>query len=141
MRLNPRQRAAHALFKTYIDIVHVDKVEGDKLFKQRTGAEVRGGAQWFVTGCMCSVIGDAVVLSQLPLLNLLPTLIWVSAGGNMSGLHTITLQAWSVLPCVNLRAVWLLAATASATARHNSHFWAHCHRAVCGHGLKVCTGL
>jgi hypothetical protein len=42
MRLNPRQRAAHALFKTYIDIVHVDKAEGDKLFKQRTGTEVRG---------------------------------------------------------------------------------------------------
>lgn len=40
MRLNPRQRAAHALFKTYIDVVHVDKEEGDKLFKQRTGAEV-----------------------------------------------------------------------------------------------------
>lgn len=39
MRLNPRQRAAHALFKTYIDVVHVDKEEGDKLFKQRTGAE------------------------------------------------------------------------------------------------------
>jgi hypothetical protein len=40
MRLNPRQRAAHALFKTYIDIVHVDKEEGDKLFKQRTGGQV-----------------------------------------------------------------------------------------------------
>jgi DNA replication licensing factor MCM4 len=40
MRLNPRQRAAHALFKTYIDIVHVDKAEGDKLFKQRTGGQV-----------------------------------------------------------------------------------------------------
>jgi hypothetical protein len=37
MRLNPRQRAVHALFKTYIDVVHVGKEEGDKLFKQRTG--------------------------------------------------------------------------------------------------------
>lgn len=43
LRLNPRQRAAHALFKTYIDVVHVDKEEGDKLFKQRTGAEVSRG--------------------------------------------------------------------------------------------------
>jgi hypothetical protein len=40
MRLNPRQRAVHALFKTYIDVVHVGKEEGDKLFKQRTGVRV-----------------------------------------------------------------------------------------------------
>lgn len=50
MRLNPRQRAAHALFKTYMDIVHVDKEEGDKLFKQRTGAEVR-----YCVGCLCAL--------------------------------------------------------------------------------------
>lgn len=54
MRVNPRQRAAHALFKTYLDVVHVDKEEGDKLFKQRTGAEVSlsVGVSVWLSGCL-----------------------------------------------------------------------------------------
>lgn len=45
MRLNPRQRAVHALFKTYIDVVHVGKEEGDKLFKQRTGVRTNAAVK------------------------------------------------------------------------------------------------
>eukprot|EP00878_Enallax_costatus_P013418 GHUV01014031.1.p1 GENE.GHUV01014031.1~~GHUV01014031.1.p1 ORF type:complete len:879 (+),score=279.82 GHUV01014031.1:392-3028(+) len=58
LRLNPRQRAAHALFKTYLDVVHVAKDETDKLFRPRTGAEdaisqvtqTQGGADVLVSG-------------------------------------------------------------------------------------------
>eukprot|EP00882_Tetradesmus_deserticola_P034770 GHRQ01040035.1.p2 GENE.GHRQ01040035.1~~GHRQ01040035.1.p2 ORF type:complete len:102 (-),score=30.84 GHRQ01040035.1:54-359(-) len=43
LRVNPRQRAAHALFKTYLDVVHVAKDEGDRLFRPRgaAGTQVR----------------------------------------------------------------------------------------------------
>jgi hypothetical protein len=43
LRVNPRQRAAHALFKTYLDVLHVAKDEGDRLFRPRgaAGTQVR----------------------------------------------------------------------------------------------------
>jgi hypothetical protein len=48
LRVNPRQRAAHALFKTYLDVLHVAKDEGDRLFRPRgaAGTEVSSAA-WF----------------------------------------------------------------------------------------------
>ena len=32
LRVNPRQRAVHALFKTYLDVVHVARADEAKLF-------------------------------------------------------------------------------------------------------------
>lgn len=55
LRLNPRQRAAHALFKTYLDVVHVGKDETDKLFRPRTGGV---GIMGTVSVCFC--FGDTM---------------------------------------------------------------------------------
>eukprot|EP00879_Flechtneria_rotunda_P020435 GHRR01021500.1.p1 GENE.GHRR01021500.1~~GHRR01021500.1.p1 ORF type:complete len:510 (+),score=166.40 GHRR01021500.1:266-1795(+) len=56
MRLNPRQRAAHALFKTYLDVVHVAKDEVDKLFRPRgaggNAAEVSRTLQHVCMQCL-----------------------------------------------------------------------------------------
>lgn len=70
MRLNPRQRAAHALFKTYMDVVHVDKEEGDKLFKQRTGATVSG-----------SIVMHEIIAWPLMLLRRKPAACCTGRGG------------------------------------------------------------
>jgi hypothetical protein len=32
LRVNPRQRAMHALFKTYLDVVHVARADEAKMF-------------------------------------------------------------------------------------------------------------
>jgi len=45
LRLNPRQRASHALFKTYLDVVHVQKEETDKLFRPRGANTTQAGGQ------------------------------------------------------------------------------------------------
>lgn len=47
LRVNPRQRASHALFKTYLDVLHVAKDEADRLFRPRgaAGTQVRDYVQ------------------------------------------------------------------------------------------------
>lgn len=32
MRVNPRQRSLHALFKTYLDVLHFEKDAGTRMF-------------------------------------------------------------------------------------------------------------
>uniref|UniRef100_A0A383VUH6 DNA replication licensing factor MCM4 n=1 Tax=Tetradesmus obliquus TaxID=3088 RepID=A0A383VUH6_TETOB len=60
LRVNPRQRASHALFKTYLDVLHVAKDEADRLFRPRGAAgtqgesleatQTQGGPDSFVSG-------------------------------------------------------------------------------------------
>eukprot|EP00775_Hariotina_reticulata_P002347 gene2347-2653_t len=49
LRLNPRQRASHALFKTYLDVVHVQKEETDKLFRPRGANTTQASPQLLCT--------------------------------------------------------------------------------------------
>jgi hypothetical protein len=62
LRLNPRQRASHALFKTYLDVVHVQKEETDKLFRPRGANTTQAsgqqhlfllGRRWHTSGSCC----------------------------------------------------------------------------------------
>ena len=41
LRVNPRQRAVHALFKTYLDVVHVDRGDGGRGLFASTGPAAR----------------------------------------------------------------------------------------------------
>lgn len=45
MRVNPNQRALHALFKTYLDIVHVQKDETAQLYKASPATAAAGATQ------------------------------------------------------------------------------------------------
>jgi len=46
LRVNPRQRAVHALFKTYLDVVHVARADEGKMFTGAAAAK-----------CVCDMPG------------------------------------------------------------------------------------
>jgi DNA replication licensing factor MCM4 len=44
IRANPRQAALHALFRTYVDVVHIHRDETRRLFSQANGANAKAEA-------------------------------------------------------------------------------------------------
>ncbi len=53
MRANPRQAALHALFRTYIDVVHVARDESRRLFSVPAGQQDQVGGCGCGCGCGC----------------------------------------------------------------------------------------
>lgn len=61
MRVNPRQRVLHALYKTYIDVNHIQRDEKSRLFSlaKPDEAQAQEGDPYQVRGCCVCVWGGA----------------------------------------------------------------------------------